>query len=212
MKIDLRSILHGVRDFEFLVTSDWWEANCRDGSVIGLAAPMNVRIEVSSAASKYLLDGHLTGDVVLQCDRCLESYTYHLDTGFRLALIVRQGEDGQTEVELFREDLEKGFVDDLIIDLAEITREQVFLALPMKNLCREDCAGLCPICGTNLNRETCQCGTAEGHPGFSKLRELGNLRVQRFDGNGSASEGNEAGRTGKKPRAKHTRNMRVKRS
>jgi uncharacterized protein len=157
MKIDLRSILHGEREFQFQVKPDWWEENCRDDSVIGLAAPLKVSIQVSSAGNKYILDGRMHGEVILRCDRCLESYKHHLVAGFRIVLVVRNGENGQTEVELFQEDLEEGFVADLVIDLAEVTREQVFLALPMKSVCREDCTGLCPVCGTNLNRETCEC-------------------------------------------------------
>jgi len=178
MKIDLRSILHGEREFQFQVKPDWWEKNCEDDSVIGLAAPLKVSILVSSAGNKYILDGRMEGEVILRCDRCLESYKHHLDTGFRIALVVRPGENGQTEVELFREDLEEGYIADLAIDLAEITREQVFLAMPMKSVCREHCAGLCPVCGINLNKETCECRPVFGHPGFSRLKELGTLPEQ----------------------------------
>lgn len=178
MKIDLRSILHGEREFQFQVKPDWWEKNCKDESVMGLAAPLGVSVLVSSTGNKYILDGHMDGDLILRCDRCLESYKHHLDTGFRIALVVRPGENGQTEVELFREDLEEGHITDLVIDLEEIAREQVFLCLPMKSVCREDCAGLCPVCGTNLNRGTCACRPVAGHPGFSRLKELGPLPEQ----------------------------------
>jgi DUF177 domain-containing protein len=198
MKIDLRSILHGAREFQFLVTPGWWEKNCGDDAAIRLPVPMDVTILVSGAGNKYILNGRLTGDIVLRCDRCLESYEYHLVTGFRLALAARQGEDGQTEVELFREDLEEGLVEDLIIDLAEITREQVFLALPMKNLCREDCAGLCPVCGTNLNKGTCRCSRVGGHPGFSKLKELDDLPLQHSGVPGPTVKGEGEMRPGKK--------------
>ncbi len=180
MKIDLQMILRGEREFQFQVKPDWWEKNCRDDFVIGLAAPLKVNILVSSAGNKYILEGRINGAVILRCDRCLESYKYLLNTGFRTVLVVRPGKNGQAEVELFREDLEEGFAADLVIDLAEITREQVFLALPMKNVCREECAGLCPVCGMNLNRETCECRPVVGHPGFSRLKELGPLPDQHF--------------------------------
>lgn len=195
MKIDLRSILHGEREFRFRVKSDWWEEHCQDDAVIGLAGPLDVRVLVSSAGNKYILDGRLKGDVTLRCDRCLEAYEQCLETTFRIALVVRPGESGQAEVELYREDLEEGFISDLIIDLAEITREQVFLALPMKSLCREDCAGLCPLCGINLNRESCECRPVVGHPGFSKLKNLGPLREQHPR---MGSEGSSGGPEGKK--------------
>ena len=182
MKIDLRTIFHGEREFRFQVKPAWWEESCRDDSVISLAEPLEVRILVSSAGNKYILDGRMKGQIVLRCDRCLEAYEHHLDTEFRLVLVVRPVENGQVEVELFREDLEEGFVTDLVIDLAEITREQVFLALPMKNICRSECAGLCPVCGTNLNRKKCECRPVIGHPGFSRLKDLGPLPDQHGGG------------------------------
>ena len=197
MKIDLRSILHGEREFQFQVKPDWWEEHGEDDSVVGLAAPLEVSLLVSSAGNKYILDGRMSGAVILRCDRCLEPYKHHLDTEFRIVLVVRPGENGQTEVELFREDLEEGYVADLLIDLAEITREQVFLALPMKSLCREDCAGICPVCGTNLNRETCACRPVAGHPGFSRLKELGTFSEQAP---GVQGEKRRAVKKGKKAR------------
>ncbi len=175
MKIDLRSILHGERKFRFQVGPQWWEEQCRDNEALNLDGALAVTISVSSSGSKYILDGRLKGTVILECDRCLESYRRQLETEFRIVLVARADEDGQTEVELFREDLEEGFISDFVLDLAEITREQVFLALPMKNLCRKDCAGLCAVCGANLNEKSCGCKNVVGHPGFSRLKELGPL-------------------------------------
>jgi DUF177 domain-containing protein len=151
---------------------DWWEADGLDGSMVDLASPLKVRVLVSASGGKYLLDGHLSGEVVLQCDRCLEHYGYVLDTGFHVALVARQSDNGRVEVELLDEDLAVEPVDGFVIDLGEFAWEQVLLALPMKSLCRHDCAGLCPACGYNLNRGPCQCTAKTGHPGFSKLKQL----------------------------------------
>ena len=60
------------------------------------------------------------------------------------------------------------------VDVDEIIREQIYLSLPLKSLCNETCPGLCPRCGVDLNQESCLCDREQGHPGFSKLR---NLRV-----------------------------------
>ena len=175
MKIDLRSILHGERKFQFQVGPQWWEEHCRDNAALDLDGALAVTILVSRADSKYILDGELKGSVILQCDRCLESYRRKLEREFRIVLVARTDEDGQTEVELFREDLEEGFISDFVLDLADITREEVFLALPMKNLCRKGCAGLCPLCGANLNGKGCGCKIVGGRPEFSRLKELGPL-------------------------------------
>lgn len=57
------------------------------------------------------------------------------------------------------------------IDLGEVVREQLYLALPMKPLCREDCKGLCPVCGVNRNRETCTCQQEWVDPRMAALKE-----------------------------------------
>jgi uncharacterized protein len=57
------------------------------------------------------------------------------------------------------------------IDLGEVVREQLYLALPMKPLCQEDCKGLCPVCGGNRNRETCTCQQEWVDPRMAALKE-----------------------------------------
>ena len=62
---------------------------------------------------------------------------------------------GEHEIE--EDDLSTAFYRDETIDLGELVREQFYLVLPMKPLCTEGCRGLCPQCGTNLNRGACDC-------------------------------------------------------
>jgi uncharacterized protein len=77
-----------------------------------------------------------------------------------------------SEVELLDEDMEVDFIRDSEIDLDEIIKEQIYLSLPMKVLCSDQCRGLCPICGMNLNVSDCHCHREQGHPGFLKLKDL----------------------------------------
>jgi len=74
--------------------------------------------------------------------------------------------------EVAEEDLDTSVYRDDQIDLNEVLREQFYLALPMKPLCREDCAGLCPQCGTNRNTGTCSCATEDVDPRLAPLRGL----------------------------------------
>jgi uncharacterized protein len=57
------------------------------------------------------------------------------------------------------------------IDLGEVVREQLYLALPMKPLCQEDCKGLCPVCGGNRNRENCTCQQEWVDPRMAALEQ-----------------------------------------
>jgi uncharacterized protein len=65
-----------------------------------------------------------------------------------------------------------------VLDLAHMLREQFYLAMPMRPLCREDCRGLCPQCGTNLNVDSCGCTRERHDPRFDGLRTL----IEKQDG------------------------------
>jgi uncharacterized protein len=62
-----------------------------------------------------------------------------------------------------------------ILDLTEAIRQYALLALPMKPLCQESCAGLCPSCGHNLNQGACNCPPEAGDPRWSELNELASV-------------------------------------
>ena len=59
-----------------------------------------------------------------------------------------------------------------LLDLTEAIRQYTLLAIPMKPLCQQDCAGLCPTCGSNLNQAHCDCPPAPGDPRWAELRKL----------------------------------------
>ena len=103
----------------------------------------------------------------LQCDRCLESVQLALD--LRPQLVVRFGKD---TLETEEEDVVHVQPDQLDFDLQPWIREHLVVALPMKVLCREDCAGFCSGCGKNLNEEVCSCSAAPVDPRWEKLMAL----------------------------------------
>ena len=70
------------------------------------------------------------------------------------------------------EDDQVEFFENNRIDLGPLIREQLMMAVPMKGLCREECRGLCPICGQDLNQGTCQCQVEETDPRLAVLRDL----------------------------------------
>jgi uncharacterized protein len=80
---------------------------------------------------------------------------------------------GEGEREIEEDDLTTAFYENDEIDLGQLMREQFYLALPMKPLCREDCKGLCAQCGTNLNTGTCDCSPVWEDPRLAALKNLG---------------------------------------
>jgi uncharacterized protein len=80
--------------------------------------------------------------------------------------------DEDEEVELEEEDTRTAFFTGTKLAIADVLREQILLALPMKVLCRVDCKGLCPVCGMNLNSGTCTCSREEFSPHMDVLLEF----------------------------------------
>jgi uncharacterized protein len=78
----------------------------------------------------------------------------------------------QEQLELGPDDLELDFYQGDTLDVVRLLRSETDLALPMKPLCRQECKGLCPHCGTNLNTEQCQCQTAWEDPRLAGLKAL----------------------------------------
>ena len=176
MNIDISTISRGPRDFDYILEPGWWGREEGGGQILGLAGPLNVHISISRAGTKYRVDGRLAGRLMIRCDRCLEPFQRDIDAGFSFFLTIAPSLSGQSEIELLENDMSVELVTDSEIRLDDIVREQIYLSLPIKCLCREDCSGLCPLCGTNLNMKKCECLRETGHPGFSKLKKV-NLNV-----------------------------------
>jgi uncharacterized protein len=80
--------------------------------------------------------------------------------------------DEDDEIELSDKDTRTAFFSGTQLAIGDILREQVLLALPMKALCRLDCKGLCPQCGTNLNLKSCGCAKEQFNPNLDALLEI----------------------------------------
>jgi uncharacterized protein len=172
MRIDLQA-LSEEREFSEVLEEGWWLPASGDDQILGLDGPLLVRVKISKAVDKFLVRGTIRGGIRVRCDRCLEPFRRKVESQFQVYLIVpREGSD-QEEIELLDDDMEVNFVRGEAIDLGDMVREQIYLSLPMRSICKENCRGLCPVCGINLNEVSCSCRKAEGHPAFSKLRLKG---------------------------------------
>ncbi len=118
--------------------------------------------------------GTLTTRAECPCSRCLETARLTISRPFDLFFRERDAAmfDEDEEVELEEEDTRTAFFTGTKLAIADVLREQVLLALPMKVLCRVDCKGLCPVCGMNLNSGTCTCSREEFSPHMDVLLEF----------------------------------------
>jgi uncharacterized protein len=137
-----------------------------------IAGPVALAFDVEREGSRIRLVGHVRGSLELPCSRCVEPMAWPVDAAFDLLYLPMSANAGEGEREVDTEDLGAAFYEGDTIDLAQLVREQFYLALPMKPLCRSDCQGLCPECGANLNLAPCGCDHRWVDPRMAALRQL----------------------------------------
>ena len=144
----------------------------QEGDAYRIAAPVHVDMDIHKDKDRFRLEGTVRTELELTCSRCLEPYRMAVDLPFDVRYLPASEATGGEEREVAEEDLDTSVYRDDQINLNEVLREQFYLALPMKPLCRDDCAGLCPQCGTNRNTGTCSCATEFEDPRLAPLRGL----------------------------------------
>jgi len=172
VRIDLRSIPDAGEEYRFHIRTEDWKTDEAEDGILGLNEPLQVHIEVQRAGNEYIISGRLRGSVLARCDRCLGAFVREMDSGFRTFLALPKEGDAEEERELEDEDLEVDLLDGGELEVLDLIREQILLDQPMKRLCRDDCKGLCPRCGKDLNQGPCLCTAEQGHPAFQKLNAL----------------------------------------
>ena len=118
------------------------------------------------------LRGKLSTQLELPCARCLEPVAQDIKREFELLYRPQGSDAGRDELSVTDAEAEIGYYQGDGLMLEDVLREQVLLALPLKVTCREDCKGLCPQCGKNLNQEQCSCSTALEDPRWAALKEV----------------------------------------
>ena len=148
------------------------------GMVCRIVEPLHAEVSILPQEDGVLFRGKISGKVALPCDRCSEESV----------VAVRHSFDGFEPLPAFDaqdsdSDAESAEVDETVIRLAPhgggvevnpaaLVWEEFSLALPVNILCRDDCKGLCPVCGNNRNNDPCACAREEGDPRLSALRGL----------------------------------------
>jgi len=126
---------------------------------------------VTGALGEIRVTGHLSVLTEAACDRCLEHSKFPIDSDFTLYYRpVAEGYGDEKEIDTG--EAEMGFYEGEGLELNDVLREEILLALPMQRVCREDCKGICPACGRNRNQKECQCKTATTDDRWAALRQL----------------------------------------
>jgi uncharacterized protein len=138
---------------------------------------------LSGDGEEFIFHGSLEGTYLGNCDRCLGPAEKRFQT--EILWVFVHGTPPQPSEELEdkegEEDFDDGvirtFIEDNVLDLRTAAWEEAVLGAPLKLLCSEDCAGLCPVCGTNLNEARCTCSESEtdtslANKGLKGLKDL----------------------------------------
>ncbi|HON58562.1 MAG TPA: DUF177 domain-containing protein [Smithella sp.] len=157
LKINVFLIPDEGQRFSFSENDDWFRGCFPPGGKPDFAVEkVDATFLVTKTSGAIYIKGSFSALVDICCSRCLENVDLSIGTDFDYTMMPRKVETAE-EIELKAEELEISYYEGDFIDLAPILCEQIILQIPMKVLCSEDCKGLCPNCGANLNTDPCNC-------------------------------------------------------
>lgn len=169
MRIELENLEGGKSEFAHVYQPD--DLNPVDERV-SLTAPASVSGKVRLAGNEVFVNGHVEARATVECDRCLQPVGTPVNADFALEYITGSEYESSGTAELTEAELSVSVFDGEGIDVDEIVKEQIVLAVPTRMLCREDCKGICPECGTDRNTGDCNCATNDIDPRWAALKNL----------------------------------------
>ena len=169
MRIELVNLEHGRADFAHVYQPD--ELASFDERV-RLVEPATVNGTVRMVGVEVFVNGHVRTRAAVDCDRCLTQVELPVDADFELEYVTGPTYESSEAAELTEQEMAVSVFDGKAIDVDEIVKEQVLLAVPTRALCRPDCKGICPECGIDKNTGDCACETKEIDPRWAALKNL----------------------------------------
>ena len=127
-----------------------------------------VHVRVSHRKNKELeIQAETRVSALIPCDRCLSEVKEEISLCF-----TKQVDLGTSDAELPEGFDESNFIDGYYLDVDKMLYNEILIGWPTKVLCREDCKGICNVCGQNLNKGTCDCEDTSLDPRMSVVRDL----------------------------------------
>jgi uncharacterized protein len=137
-----------------------------------VSTPIRASIRIEKLGTEVLVKGDLKTELKFQCSRCLKDF--YRDYAIPVNVVYHPVEELKEEEyhEVTNEELDTDFYRGEELDLLSLLKEQILLVMPMKPLCTELCRGICPVCGADLNVDTCACSLKKADPRFEGLKKL----------------------------------------
>ncbi|HXG59522.1 MAG TPA: DUF177 domain-containing protein [Thermoanaerobaculia bacterium] len=172
---------HGPQTYRGTFEISLSEIDRMEVSKVGPAA-IEAKVGKGTEAAEYVADGSASFAIDFICARCLEPYPFAASSSFHVRFVPRPEIVVENEeIEIDESGLDVEFYGVREIALRDLAIEQIQLSIPMKTLCDESCLGLCPRCGANWNRETCECGAPAGDERWGALRDIREQMAKKKD-------------------------------
>lgn len=144
-----------------------WSQGTFQGQEIRFRHPVHLSFHLESKGNSLLLEGTIATQLELQCSRCARYFSYPVEFSVADAIPLVPEEDPNEywNSPIFDQDHEE-------LDLSEYSWLVLLGHIPLQPLCREDCRGLCPVCGQDLNQGDCDCETQQIDPRLAVLGQL----------------------------------------
>ncbi len=175
MKIKIDHIREKSRQYSFTESAESFPvlADMSSAGECNFTGPVNVNVTAGREFDHYRVDGLVTVPIQQNCSRCLCSFDKNICSSFSIFFRENfKNLEEEDEVELEERDLITADFSGDEIDLSMEIAEQVALEIPLKPLCSETCKGLCPVCGVDLNTETCSCVLDSKQSRFAALKNF----------------------------------------
>lgn len=138
-----------------------------------IGEPVTANFVLTHRETNLHIDGTVETTIGYKCSRCLKEGSQAINTRFELSYLPQPKlPEGTHEIELKYDDMDVGFYDGIRFDVNLMVLEQIELSIPMRFICREDCKGLCPVCGADLNEQSCACKTTDTDSRLAALLEF----------------------------------------
>lgn len=148
------------------------EAESPAGTGATAAGPVRGRLELANVDTGISVRGHLSVPLEAECSRCLKVFQQALEIDLNEDCALHQIDAPESYAEGEDEPCQIPILNDDEIDLTELVRQLIAMHLPIRPLCREECPGLCPRCGRDLNEGMCSCEPAQKDARWAALRDL----------------------------------------
>ena len=147
MKINISNLSEGVHDYEFEESPSSIELDERFSKTV------SVQVKLEKRRRQLFLTGHVKTSGRFVCDRCLDEFDKDMSVDYRMTYVYDAHDAGEVD----KDELTVIHASTNEIKIDGDIKEYLLISVPLKLLCKEDCAGLCGTCGTNLNHEMCNC-------------------------------------------------------